>query len=73
MDYNWLFTNVGVAVFRISDDAAAFKGALKGQLYLVDFINENVEFDTCLIAKPIWAGSGIANLPMLGWRIFTSF
>jgi hypothetical protein len=51
MGYNCLFTNVGVIVFNRSDYLVAFKGLLKGQLYLVDFINENVELDTCLIAK----------------------
>jgi hypothetical protein len=51
MGYNCLFTNVGVIVFNRSDYLVAFKGVLKGQLYLVDFINENVELDTCLIAK----------------------
>jgi hypothetical protein len=50
MGYNYLFTNVGVSIFR-SDDSVAFKGVLKGQLYLVDFINNNVKLDSCLIAK----------------------
>jgi hypothetical protein len=39
---------------------------LDGQLYLVDFNDNKAELDTCLIAKIIWAGSGIADLPMLG-------
>jgi hypothetical protein len=34
MGYNCLFTDVGVIVFRRSDDLVAFKGALEGQLYL---------------------------------------
>jgi hypothetical protein len=51
MGYNCLFTNIGVTVFRRSDDSVAFKGVLKGQRYLVDFTNENTELDTCLIAK----------------------
>jgi hypothetical protein len=37
MDYNCLFKNIGVTVFRRSDDSVAFKGVLEGQLYLVDF------------------------------------
>jgi hypothetical protein len=37
MGYNCLFTDVGVTVFRRSDDSIAFKGALEGQLYLIDF------------------------------------
>jgi transposase InsO family protein len=49
MDYNCLFTDVGVTVFRISDDSVAFKGVLVGQLYLVDF--NRAELDTSLIAK----------------------
>jgi hypothetical protein len=51
MGYNCLFTNVGVNVFRRSDDSIAFKGVLDGQLYLVDFNDNNAELDTCLIAK----------------------
>jgi hypothetical protein len=49
MGYNCLFTDVGVTVFRRSDDSVAFKGVLEGQLYLVDF--NKAELDTCLIAK----------------------
>jgi hypothetical protein len=49
MGYNCLFTDIGVIVFRRSDDSIAFKGVLKGQLYLVDF--DRAELDTCLIAK----------------------
>jgi hypothetical protein len=51
MGYNCLFTDVGVTVFRRSDDSLAFKGVLDGQLYLVDFNHNHVELDTCLIAK----------------------
>jgi hypothetical protein len=51
MGYNCLFTNIGVTVFRRSDDSIAFKGVLDGQLYLVEFNDNNVELDTCLIAK----------------------
>ena len=35
--FNCLFTNVGVSVIGRSDDSVAFKGVLKGKLYLVDF------------------------------------
>jgi hypothetical protein len=49
MDYNCLFTDIGVTVFRRSDDSVAFKGVLEGQLYLVD--SNRAELDTCLIAK----------------------
>jgi hypothetical protein len=51
MGYNGLFTDVGVIVFRRSDDSIAFKGVLDGQLYLVDFNDNNAKLDTCLIAK----------------------
>jgi hypothetical protein len=49
--YNCLFTDIGVTIFRRSDDSIAFKGVLDGQLYLVDFNDNNAELDTCLIAK----------------------
>jgi transposase InsO family protein len=49
MGHNCLFTDIGVTVFRRSDDSVAFKGVLEGQLYLVDF--NKAKLDTCLIAK----------------------
>jgi hypothetical protein len=49
MGYNCLFSDIGVTVFRRSDDLVPFKGVLEGQLYLVDF--NRAELDTCLIAK----------------------
>jgi hypothetical protein len=51
MGYNSLFTDIGVTVFRRSDDSIAFKGVLDGQLYLVDFNDNQAELDTCLIDK----------------------
>jgi hypothetical protein len=51
MGYSCLFNDVGVTVFRRSDDSIDFKGVLDGQLYLVDFNDNNAELDTCLIAK----------------------
>jgi hypothetical protein len=51
MGYYCIFTDIGVTVFRRSDDSIAFKGALDGQLYLVDFNDNKAELDTCLIAK----------------------
>jgi hypothetical protein len=51
MGYNCLFTDVGVTVFRRSNDSVAFKGVLEGQLYLVDFNDNQAELDTCLIDK----------------------
>jgi hypothetical protein len=49
--YNCLFTNKGVTVFSRSNGSFAFKCVLRGKLYLVDFIPEEVELDRCLIAK----------------------
>jgi hypothetical protein len=49
MGYNCLFIDIGVTVFKRSDDSVAFKGVLEGQLYLVDF--NKAELDTCLIVK----------------------
>jgi hypothetical protein len=51
MGYNCLFTDIGVTVFRRSDDSIAFKGVLDGQIYLVNFNDNKAELDTCLIAK----------------------
>jgi hypothetical protein len=51
MGYNYLFTDKGMAIFRRSDDSFAFKGVLRGKLYLVDFIPEKVKLDKCLITK----------------------
>jgi hypothetical protein len=51
MGYDCLFTDVGVIVFRRSDDSITFKGVLDDQLYLVDFNDNKAELDTCLIAK----------------------
>jgi hypothetical protein len=51
MGYNCLFTDKGVVVFRRNDDSFTFKGVLRGKLYLVDFIPEEVKLDRCLIAK----------------------
>jgi hypothetical protein len=71
MGYNCLFTDIGVTVFRRSDDSIAFKGVLEGQLYLVDF--DRAELDTCLITKTnmgwLWhrrlAHVGMTNLHKL--------
>jgi hypothetical protein len=51
MGYNCLFTDIGVTVFRRSDDSIVFKGVLDGHLYLVDFNDNNAELDTCIIDK----------------------
>jgi hypothetical protein len=49
--YNCLFTDVDLTVFRRCDSSVAFKGVLKGNLYLVDFSKDNAKLDACLIAK----------------------
>jgi hypothetical protein len=51
MSYNCVFTNKGVIIFRRNDDSFAFKGVLRGKLYLMDFIPGKVEFEKCLFAK----------------------
>jgi hypothetical protein len=51
MGYNCLFTDKGMTIFRRSNSSFVFKGVLRGKLYLVDFIPEEVELDRCLIAK----------------------
>jgi hypothetical protein len=51
MGYNYLFTDIGVTIFRRSDDSLAFKGVLEGQLYLVDFNENKAKLKTYLIAK----------------------
>jgi hypothetical protein len=73
MGYNCLFTDKGVTVFRRSDGSFVFKGVLRGKLYLVDFIPEELELDRCLIAKTnmswLWhqrlAHVGMRNLQKL--------
>jgi hypothetical protein len=37
IDYNYLFINKGVTIFRRCDDSYAFIGILREKLYLVDF------------------------------------
>jgi hypothetical protein len=51
MGYNCLFTNKGVTIFRRIDGSYAFSGILRGKLYLMDFIPEEMELDKCLITK----------------------
>jgi hypothetical protein len=46
-----LFTDKGVTIFRRSDGSFSFKGVLRGKLYFVDSIPEEVELDRCLITK----------------------
>jgi hypothetical protein len=73
MGYNCLFTDVGVNVFRRSDDSIAFKGVLESQLYLVDFNENTAELNTCLIAKTNMGWLWPRRLAHVGIKIFTSF
>jgi hypothetical protein len=65
MGYNCLFMDIGVTVFRRSDDSVAFKGVLEGQLYLVDFNREhilgltNVHFEKDRICSACQAGKQV--------------
>jgi transposase InsO family protein len=68
MGYNCLFTDKGVIVFRRSDGSFAFKGVLRGKLYLVDFISEEVELDRCLIAKTNMGWLWLRRLAHIGMR-----
>jgi hypothetical protein len=68
MGYNFLFTGIGVIVFRRSDDSIDFKGVLDGQLYLVDFNDNNAELDTCLIAKTNKGGFWHRRLTHVGMK-----
>jgi transposase InsO family protein len=68
MGYNCLYTDVGVIIFRISDDSVAFKGVLDSQLYLVDFNDNNAELDTCLIAKTNIGWLGHRRLAHVGMK-----
>jgi hypothetical protein len=51
MDYNYLFTDKSVTIFRRSDGSLAFKYVLREELYHVVFIPEELELDRCLIIK----------------------
>jgi hypothetical protein len=51
MNYNYLFTNKGVTIFRRCDSSYSFSGILKRKLYLIDFNSKDLKLDKCLIAK----------------------
>ncbi|XP_040379865.1 uncharacterized protein LOC121054424 [Oryza brachyantha] len=73
LGYNCLFTDIDVTVFRRDDKSEVFKDRLKGDLYLVDFNNDRVNPESCLIAKStlgwLWhrrlGHSGMRNLSTL--------
>jgi hypothetical protein len=73
MGYNCLFTDIGVTIFRRSDDSIEFKGVLENQLYLVDFNDNQVELYTCLIAKTNMGWLRHRRLAHVGMKNFTSF
>jgi hypothetical protein len=51
MDYNYLFTDKGVTIFKRSDGFFTFKCILRGKLYFMNFVPEEVKLDRCLITK----------------------
>jgi hypothetical protein len=57
-----------VTVFRRSDDSFAFKDVLRGKLYPVDFILDEVELDRCLIAKTNMGWLWYRRLAHVGMR-----
>jgi hypothetical protein len=68
MGYNYLFTNKGVTVFRRSDCYFALKCVLRGKLYLMDFVFEEVKLDKCLIAKRNMGWLWFCKLAHVGMR-----
>jgi hypothetical protein len=57
-----------VTNIRKSDGFFAFKGILRGKLYLVDFIPEEVELDKCLIVKTNMGWLWLHKLAQVGMR-----
>ena len=51
MGYDCLFNECGATVYKRSDGSIAFKGVLKGKLYVVDFSTDEARLGTCLLAK----------------------
>jgi hypothetical protein len=67
MSYNYLFANKGVTVFR-SDRSHAFSVILRGKLYLVYFIPEEIVLDKFLIAKTNMGWLWYCRLAYVGMR-----
>jgi hypothetical protein len=67
--YNCLFTNKGVIIFKRSNSSFAFRGILRGKLYLMDFVPEEVKLDKCLIAKRNMGWLWHRRLAHVGMRI----
>jgi hypothetical protein len=51
MNYNCLFMDMGVEVFRMMDSSIVFMGHLKNKLYLVDLNKDKANLETSLVAK----------------------
>jgi hypothetical protein len=68
MGYNCLFTNKGVIGFTRSDGSYAFSGILRGKLYLMNFIPEEMELDKCLIAKTNMGWLWLRRLAHVGMK-----
>jgi transposase InsO family protein len=66
--YNCLFTNVDVTIFRRDDSSVAFKGHMKGKLYLVDFSINKPSPETCLMAKSTMGWLWHRRLAHVGMR-----
>jgi hypothetical protein len=71
--FNYLFTNEGVSVIRRSDGSIAFKGVLKGKFYLVHFLQEKAQLDTCLVAKSNLGWLWHRRLAYVGMRNLNKF
>jgi hypothetical protein len=67
--YNCLFTNKGVIIFKRSNSSFAFRGILRGKLYLMDFVPEEVKLYKCLIAKRNMGWLWHRRLAHVGMRI----
>ena len=73
MDFNCLFKDKGVEIFRREDFSIVFISHLKNKLYLVDFDKSKANLETCLVAKSsmgwLWhrrlAHVGMRNLAKL--------
>jgi hypothetical protein len=68
MSYNCLFTDKVVTIFRRSDGSFAFKGVLRGKLYLMDFIPKEVELDRRIITKTNMGWLWYRRLAHVGMR-----
>jgi hypothetical protein len=61
--YNSLFTDVDVMIFKRSDASIAFKGVLKGKIYLVDFFMIMLNLEQVYLQRLTWVGYGVGADP----------